>query len=270
MISISHVLNEAYSARKFRFFVDFIIISVRCCCLFAQNRTIKNIRDIALADLTRDIQQQRLLGNKESRQSFRLAAVAARLVASEDCFATFTHVWRSLSEQGVKLSMTYFTSRYLTSVPLGKDFCTNIIALGAHLLAGNVRNIETYRQDFYADFFTMCEEASRHAAAADLFFSEMLQIKLLVRRSTEMVTIQDLIVASLRVFFRAKSETKSGQAKHVHASRVRLAAVAPARQQPLSKPLHLPYHSHPLLSPLRPLCLSFSSQAVVKLSDLLS
>lgn len=55
MVSISHSLNDAFFAGKTSFF-DRTTTLVSFCCLFAQNRSIENMRDNGLANLTRDIQ----------------------------------------------------------------------------------------------------------------------------------------------------------------------------------------------------------------------
>lgn len=66
MISILHVLSAALSARMPLPFFDRATAFVSYCLLFAQGRNIEIMRDIVPADLTRDTQQPRLLGNIES------------------------------------------------------------------------------------------------------------------------------------------------------------------------------------------------------------
>lgn len=53
----------------------------------------------------------------------------------------------------------------------------------------------------------MCDKASRHAAAANLFF-ELLQNKVLVPGRIKLITIQDCIAVALRTFLHTNSETK--------------------------------------------------------------
>lgn len=108
MIFISHVFNKASTAGNLLSFLDRISTSVNCCRLFAQDRSIETMHEIAFAYLSRDSQQRRLLGHIESLQDSHFATGAVRFVASEDCYVTFICIWRNLFEQGVNLSIKYF------------------------------------------------------------------------------------------------------------------------------------------------------------------
>lgn len=85
MIFISRVINEVSSARKPFSFFDRFTTSIGCCCLFAQDRNIGDMRDISLSSPTKGIQEHRPLGSFEYRQVSRFAGAASRLAASEDC-----------------------------------------------------------------------------------------------------------------------------------------------------------------------------------------
>lgn len=54
MIFISHIFNESSSTEKPLFFFDRTTTSDSCCRLFAQNLNVENMRDISLADFTRE------------------------------------------------------------------------------------------------------------------------------------------------------------------------------------------------------------------------
>lgn len=107
MFSIFHVLSNTFSTKELFSFFGRITTSGSCCRLFARDHSMESVCDFDLADLTRDIQRHRLLGDIKSSQVSRFGAVTARLDAREEFYAIFTRVWRDLSEQDVRHAMTF-------------------------------------------------------------------------------------------------------------------------------------------------------------------
>lgn len=105
-VSVSHILNVASSAGKPRSFFDRMNTAISCCRLFALGRSLKSSRNIVVVELTKDVQQHRLLESIKSSPVFRFVFIFVRLVSSEGCYVTFNRVSREPLDRKMVLAMT--------------------------------------------------------------------------------------------------------------------------------------------------------------------
>lgn len=107
-ISVFLFWHVAFILRKPLTFFDRITAFISCSRLFGQYRNQENMLEVVLADLTRYIQQHRVLDSIEFLQFSRHAGVGSRFAAGDECCGTLTRVWRDLAERSRKLAITYF------------------------------------------------------------------------------------------------------------------------------------------------------------------
>lgn len=105
MIFISQMLNEATPTGPLLFFFGQMITAISCCRRFVQNGALPRARDIVVAEFVRDVQQNRLLGNIEGWQIFRIFTVFIRLASSDECYEIITYVCKELSHKQVSLAL---------------------------------------------------------------------------------------------------------------------------------------------------------------------
>lgn len=100
-ISIPQMPSNGSFAGKLFSSSDCMICAVSCCHLFAQDRSLPSVCDIAVAEIVKDIQQHRLLGNREARQVSSMETVYVRLASSDECYEAFICVCKKLFHKKV-------------------------------------------------------------------------------------------------------------------------------------------------------------------------
>lgn len=208
MISIRRVLIEASSAENALFFFDRMLTTISCCRILVQVRALPSVGDIVVAELFRDVQQHRLLGNIKARQVFRIAAGTTCLTCRDECYEAFNRVCKELSNRGVSLALVCFTSVTLCMALLDKKICTGLLAVRTRPLSGEMQYFDSFRIECYIEVFAFLEKVKSAAAAVVRPLREALMPQVLVAGFKEIVAIQKSIAAPLWTFHHSKNGNK--------------------------------------------------------------
>lgn len=99
-----------------------MIVAVSCCHCFVEGRGLPNARIFVVAELARNVQKHRLVGNIDDRQVYHIAAVSARPDSSDEVYDAFVHICRERSHERVSQALTYFISATLYKASHDEEF----------------------------------------------------------------------------------------------------------------------------------------------------
>lgn len=168
------MLVEGSSKEKLLHFSDYLIIAIRRCRLFIQDRAFPNARDISVAELLKEIQQPQLLGNTESPQISLVATVSVCFASSLECYRGWVCACKRLSHKEVSLKPGYSTSDLSYKAPFNEEVWTVFLAFCTLARTEKMQSFDNYRTKFYNAAFALLEEVRGAASAANRIFCNVL------------------------------------------------------------------------------------------------
>lgn len=148
---------------------------------------------MVVAELVRNSQRHRLLGNIEGRRVLRIFTASTRFASSNGCYEAFILVCKQLSYKGVFLALVYFTSAMLYKALLDEASCTG-------LLSGKEQNLYSYRTGFYSADYALLEDVKNAPTAAGGPHPTFLITQISVFGPKGMVIIQESVSAAVQTF----------------------------------------------------------------------